>query len=218
MTTTRAKSRAGARWSTPSAFRIELLEPHHVHGRGHDKLGTHCHERRAKNPAPSFRSRSSRTCARGKARRAGTGRCAICRRHYASDGRADRPRRPERSDRAPVRARSGRACRSIRGAGRPDRRQRAQSGRRHCAPLSRPCAAQAHPCLRGLLPLLLPARDGWPCRRTPDGASARRRARLYRGASRGVGGRADRRRSAGALGRAGSSRWCRGSQPFRTSR
>ena len=39
-----------------------------------------------------------------------------------------------------------------------------------------------------------------PGRRAADGASARRRARLYRGASGNLGGRADRRRSAGALG------------------
>ena len=76
------------------------------------------------------------------------------------DRRADRPRRPERPDRAPVRARRRRARHGIRRARRSDRRRRPQPGRRDRAPLSRPRAAEARPRLRGLLPLLLPPRDG----------------------------------------------------------
>ena len=46
------------------------------------------------------------------------------------------------------------------GARRSDRRRRPQPGRGHRPPLSRPGAAQARPRLRGLLPVLLPPRDG----------------------------------------------------------
>ena len=90
--------------------------------------------------------------------------------------------RSARSDRAAVRPRSGRARCPARRERRSDRRRRAQPGRRHRPPLSRPRAAQAHGRLRGLLPLLLPARDDRARRQAADGAPARRRARLHRGA------------------------------------
>ena len=67
---------------------------------------------------------------------------------------------------------------------RSDRRRRAFAGRRHRASLSRSGAVQAGSCLRGLLPLLFPPRNG----RAGQGDGAvggrlSRRARLYPRAS-----------------------------------
>ncbi len=87
------------------------------------------------------------------------------------------------------------------GTGRPDRRRRAFAGRRHRASLSRPRAAEAHPCLRGLLPLLFSARNGRARqaeRAVAQGAS--NRARLHPRASGNLGSDPDRRRSAHAVG------------------
>ena len=84
-------------------------------------------------------------------------------------------------------------------ARRPDRRQRAFAGRRHRAPLSGSRAAEAGERLRGLLPLLLPPRDGRAGQEGAHRATARCRARLHRDASRNLGGDPHRRRSAGAL-------------------
>ncbi len=76
-------------------------------------------------------------------------------------------------------------------------------GRGHRAPLSRPRAAQAHADLRGLLPLLLPPRDG----RAGQGQGAVGRgadagARLYPRPTGYLGSDPHRRRSAGAVGAA----------------
>ena len=74
-----------------------------------------------------------------------------------------------------------------------------QPGRRRGASLSRPRAAQAHRDLRGLLPLLLPPRNGGAGRGNPVAAAARYGAGLHRHAQGNLGGDPDRRRSAGAV-------------------
>ena len=101
---------------------------------------------------------------------------ALCGGAAGGSRRADRPRRSARSDRAPVRARRGRARSAPGRIGRSDRRRRLQPGRRRGASLSRPRAAQADARLRGLLPLLLPPRNG----RTGQGQAACRRQALAR--------------------------------------
>ena len=114
--------------------------------------------------------------------------------------------RPDRSGPIPTipsRGSSFRCARTGDAAGRErrsDRRRRAFAGRRHRASLSRPRAVQARPCLRGLLPLLFPPRDG----RTRQGERALGR-RLSRGdrlhplAQRDLGSDPDRRRSLDAV-------------------
>ena len=89
------------------------------------------------------------------------GRGALCRRDHAGDGRPDRPGRSRRPDRAPVRARPGRTRR---------RRRRSAPTRSATTPIS-PVEGIVHrypdrvllklaACLPGLLPVLLPPRDG----------------------------------------------------------
>ena len=74
-----------------------------------------------------------------------------------------------------------------RGARRPDRRRAPSAGAGHRPPLSRPGAAEAAPRLRGLLPLLLPPRDGGAGgRRDPDRGRARGGLRLHRRAIREI--------------------------------
>ena len=110
------------------------------------------------------------------------------------------PSRPERSDRPPVRAGCSGAERHAGGARRSDRRLAHQPGRGHRPPLSRPRAAEGRPCLPGLLPLLLPPRDGGAAgARHPLARRHGRGLRLYRRPSGDLGGDPHRRRSAGAL-------------------
>ena len=104
---------------------------------------------------------------------AGAGGRALRRGDHPGDGRTDRPADPDDPIGPPVPARRRRARPPRRGARRPDRRRRPQPGRRDRPPLSRPRAAQAHPRLRRLLPLLLPPRDG----RAGRGRGADRRRR-----------------------------------------
>src|ERR1019366_7653570 len=104
----------------------------------------------------------SRICAERATAGTEGSRRALRRRAAAGFGRLDRSQRSARSDRAPVRSRCGGARRATARAERPDRRRSALAGRRHCASLSRPRTAQAHADLRGLLPVLLPARDARP--------------------------------------------------------
>ena len=79
--------------------------------------------------------------------------------------------RSGRSDRAPVRAGRGASWSAAAGElADPIGDARPQPGRGHRPPLSRPRAAEADARLRGLLPLLLPARDGRP--RGPAPAAA----------------------------------------------
>ena len=135
-------------------------------------------------------------------RRAGSGRRALCGGAAARFGRADRSATirtiRSRASSCPMR-RSSIASRRTQ---RSDRRRRAQPGRRHRASLSRPRAAQAHPCLRGLLPVLFPPRNG----RAPTSRTRCRRRRLPRAldyirATRpNLGSDPHRRRSAGAVG------------------
>ncbi len=75
----------------------------------------------------------------------------------------------------------------------------AHAGRGHRAPLSRPRAAEADPRLRGLLPLLLPARDGRPGKASACRRGARRGAGLYRRTAGDLGGDPHRRRPADAV-------------------
>ena len=149
---------------------------------------------------PSIRTGRGRPRAAGEARRSGARRAALRGRDHAAGRGADRPRRSARSDRAPVRARRRRADHDAGRARRSDRRRRAFAGRRHRAPLSGPRAAQARERLRGLLPLLLPPRDGRAGQADALARQARCRARLHRGASADLGSDPHRRRSAGAVG------------------
>ncbi len=83
------------------------------------------------------------------------------------------------------------------GTRRPDRRRRSEPGRGPRAPLSRPRAVEARPCLPGLLPLLLPPRHGRTARPPkPVARPARGRARLYPSARGNLGSHPHRRRSA----------------------
>ena len=109
------------------------------------------------------------------ARRPGSGGRALCRGAAAGAGRADRPRtiRTIRSRASSCPTRPNSTCAG--GKRRSDRRRCPQPGRRHRASLSRPRAAQADACLRGLLPLLLPPRNGRA--RQAERAVARRRWR-----------------------------------------
>ena len=139
--------------------------------------------------------------ARRQARRAGTGRRAIRRRHHAGDGRADRPRRSARSDRAPVRARSGRARRArrrsapIRSAITPTARSRAS-----CTAIPTACCSSSRMSARSIAASASGARWSAPAAEPLTRAAARRRARLHRRASGNLGGHPHRRRSAGAVG------------------
>ena len=86
------------------------------------------------------------------------------------------------------------------GAGRPDRRPDAFAGRGDRASLSGPGAAQGGACVSGLLPVLLPARDGraaWAGHAVAGGAGCG--LGLYRGSRGDLGGDPHRRRSAGAV-------------------
>ena len=156
--TTRARSRAGARWSTPSASRTD--------GRGR-------HERRPK----TLRHLSDLEAAGLDARR---NKRAALEQVAAQYAVAITPAMAELIDRTDPHDPIARQFVpdpaeldvAAGGARRPDRRPRPQPGRRHRASLSRPRAAQAHPRLRGLLPLLLPARDDRPRRRAADGGSS----------------------------------------------
>ena len=78
--------------------------------------------------------------------------------------------------------------------------RRAFAGRRHRASLSRPGAVQAGARLRGVLPVLLPPRNGRPGQgdRAVAGRLSRR-ARLYPRASGNLGSDPDRRRSPDAV-------------------
>ena len=149
---------------------------------------------------------------RRQARRAGARRRAICGRDHAGDGRIDRPGRSARSDRAPVRARSRPNSTHARGDAPIRSATDAHSpveGIVHRYPdrvllkLTHVCAVYCRFCFRREMI--------GPRRTAADAEAARRRARLHRRASGNLGGRADRRRSAGAVARAGCSRWCRGS-------
>ena len=110
----------------------------------------------------SVRSCKPRPCVRSRRGRPAGGRGALCGRDHAGHGRADRSRRPGRSDRPPVRARRARAAASRRGTAPTRSATSAHARARHRAPLSGPRAAQAHARLPGLLPLLLPPRNGRP--------------------------------------------------------
>ncbi len=146
------------------------------------------------------------------------GRRALCRGDHAGDGRADR-RRTIRTIRSPRSSAPTRA--SLRSAPdeleRSDWRRCAHAGERRGAPLPGPRAAEARACLPGLLPLLLPARNGRAARRRhADRRRARRGARLHRSAPGNLGSDPHRRRSVPALRapRAGDHR--SGSRRFRT--
>ena len=104
-----------------------------------------------------------------------SGRRALRGRDHAGARRADRPR-PIRT----IRSR-GNSCPTPPNCDiQPDERadpigdDAHSPGRRHRASLSRPRAAEADACLRGLLPLLLPPRDGRAGQ--ADGALAARRS------------------------------------------
>ena len=77
-----------------------------------------------------------------------------------------------------------------------------QPGRRHRPPLSRPGAAETRQRLRGLLPVLLPPRNGGAGEGRTVAGRARGRARLHPCASGNLGSDFERRRSAGAFGAA----------------
>ena len=124
------------------------------------------HERRTENPAPPVRPRPKPGSSPAD-KRAALERVAA---QYAvaitpAMAALIDPADPRRSDRAassfPIRPSSIAPGGNLR----PDRRSRPQPGRRHRASLSRPRAAQAHPRLRGLLPVLLPPRDDRPAAR-----------------------------------------------------
>ncbi len=115
----------------------------------------------------------------------------------------DRPGRSRRPDRPPVRADAGRARRPGRRIRRSGRRRGPQPRRGDRAPLSGPGAAEGHPHLRGLLPVLLPPRDGGAGRgEAAVGRGPGRRLRLYRRPAGGLGGDRHRRRPAVAVGAA----------------
>ena len=101
-----------------------------------------------------------------------------------ADRRADRSGRSARSDRAAIRSRDAGARATAGGTCRSDRRRCAQPGPRHRAPLSRSRAAQARQRLRGLLPLLLPPRNGR--------AGTAERCRATRSTARSITSRARR--------------------------
>ena len=80
----------------------------------------------------------------------------------------------------------------------------------HHPPLPRPRAPQARPRLRGLLPLLLPPRDGRAGGRRALSAEALDAALAYIArAIRNLGGDRHRRRSAGAVAAPAARRWSR---------
>ena len=82
-----------------------------------------------------------------------------------------------------------------------------QPGRGDRSPLSRPRPVQADPRLRGLLPVLFPARNDRP-RQAKRAVAARggARTRLYPDASRDLGSDPDRRRSADPFGASSARR------------
>ncbi len=157
------------------------------------------------SPLAPFPSRYAAHARRSRCRRAGRGLAdrgaggrgrALRGGDHARHGRADRPAGPARSDRPPVRAGSGRAGGRPPRGGRSDRRCGAQPGPGDRAPLSRPGADQAGPCLPGLLPVLLSPRGRGTRRR--GHAHARRAGGstgLHRGAAGDLGGGRHRRRS-----------------------
>ena len=107
------------------------------------------------------------------------------------------PLGPRRSHRPSVHPRCTRVDRRARRKRRPHRRSDAQPHRRDRAPLSRPRAAESRARLRGLLPVLFPARDGRAQGSgRPDPRDTGRSHRLYRRAPRHLGSDPDRRRSA----------------------
>ena len=125
---------------------------------------------------------------------------ALRRRHHAGARRLDRSVRSARSDGAAIRARCARTAHGARRKPRSDRRRGAQPGRGYRAPLSGPGAAQARQCLRGVLPVLLPPRDGRAGAGRAVRRGARPGARLRRKPPGNLGSHPNRRRSAGALG------------------
>ena len=129
-------------------------------------------------------------------------RRALCGRGHRPMLRSDRSRRSARSHRAAVRAERGRTSTRrpknapIRSAMTPIRRSRAS-----CT-VTRSRAVQTRCRLPGLLPVLFSPRDGRAGRRDRlVAAGLRGRARLYRRASRDLGGDPDRRRSVHAHAR-----------------
>ena len=127
------------------------------------------------------------------------GRGAVLGRDHRRDGGADRSGRSVRPDRGAIRARCRRAERQPRRPARPGRRRTPFAAARHRPPLPGPGIAEADPDVPGLLPLLLPPRPARAGRGRAGPRRARPRLRLYRSASRNLGGDRHRRRSVSAV-------------------
>ena len=166
------------------------------------------HDRRALRRSALAAARQARCACRSGG--------ALCGGAHAGDGGSDRPRRSGRSDRAAIRARCARARAKTGRTRRSDRRRSFQPGRRRGAPLSRSRASENRQCLRGLLPLLLPPRNGRAGAGRALGRGACCGARLYREPSADLGSDPFRRRSADPFGAAASTTSCGGLRPFLT--